>query len=250
MSDAIRDAVTGAMHQQMRLEILSNNLSNINTFGYKKDEIVFGKPSEENVSVGDTSAGQGADEPEIFSGSFPARSYIDFSQGHLEPTGNKLDLALSGDGFFCIETPDGIQYTRKGNFIINEQKELCTTEGFKVLGNGGKITIEDANVSVDEKGNISSKGAPVESLKIVDFENSSLIKRGDGLFSKRDDEVKEKPVEEMSVLQGYIEQSNVNAVKMMTEMIDTLRGYESYQKIIQFLGETTSKAINDVGQAA
>jgi flagellar basal-body rod protein FlgF len=251
MSVAISDVVAGALNQQMRLDILSNNLANINTIGYKKDEIIFGSnPSEENQPGATSSSAAGSNEPEAFYGSLPARTFIDLSQGHLESTGNKLDVALSGDGFFCIETADGIQYTRKGNFIINEQKELCTTDGYKVMGKGGKITIENTDVSIDEKGNIFSKGMPIESLKIVDFDKSSLIKGGNGLFSKASEEVIEKPAEEVNVLQGYIEQSNVNAVKMMTEMIDTLRGYESYQKIIQFLGDTTAKAINEVGQTA
>jgi len=250
MSDAISSAVTGALYQEMRLNVLSNNLSNINTMGFKKDEMIFRLDNGTEPEGENSLQAISSDESEYFAGTIQVHTFIDFSQGEIMSTGNHFDLALNGKGFFCIETADGEQYTRKGNFTLNQERQLCTQEGFPVMGNSGKIVIEDQNIHIDEMGHIYVEGNSVDSLKIMDFPESSLIKKGDGVFSRIDERITGKPAEGVKVLQSYIERSNVDAITMMTEMIDTLRGFESYQKIIQFLNETTLKAINDVGQVA
>ncbi len=251
MSNAISDAVRGALYQEMRLAVLSNNLANINTIGFKKDNIVFQADSAEPyVSSEYLTAQNPAGDPENVFAGFPAKTFIDFSQGQIEATGNPLDIALNSNGFFCIETPDGTQYTRKGNFKLNENNELCTQDGYPVLGEGGKIIISGADFSVGAKGVVQSNGNTVDTIKIVDFKRDSLLKKGNGFFVKINDDVKDIPVGEVEIIQGYVERSNVNAVKMMTEMIDTLRGFETYQKIIQYLNENNSKAITELGQTA
>jgi flagellar basal-body rod protein FlgF len=251
MSNAISDAVRGALYQEMRLSVLSNNLANINTIGFKKDNIVFTPDSD--VTYDDPQS-PGLTDPaaaaEFMMEGLPARTFIDFSAGHIEATGNTLDMALNSDGFFCVETPDGTQYTRKGNFKLNENSELCTQEGYPVLGEGGKITVSDASFSVDASGDVQSGGSTVDTIKIANFKPDSLYKSGNGFFVKNNEDVREIPVDDKAVSQGYVEQSNVNAVNMMTQMIDTLRGFESYQKIIQYLNETNSKSISELGQTA
>ncbi len=181
----------------------------------------------------------------------------DFSPGQLKQTGNAFDLAIDGNGFFCIQTPGGVQYTRKGNFTLNHEGVLANQEGLPVLGNGGKIKFTDAkDFIVDKEGNISiyreEEGREeIDTLKIVSFAAPhSLKKVGNTLFKPAGPGIIEEKAEGFGINQGFIELSNVNAIRVMLEMIEVLRGYESYKKIIQSVDDVTSKAINEVGQLA
>jgi len=174
-----------------------------------------------------------------------------FSPGQLKHTGNALDLGLDGNGFFCVKTPEGVQYTRKGNFSLNQEGVLSTQEGLPVLGNGGEIKIDGRDIVVDVEGNISVDGKQIDTIKIADFPQPyALEKVGDTLFVPIDPRVSEDIAEGVKVSQGFIELSNVDAVRVMTEMIEVLRAYESYQKVIRSVDEITSKAINEVGTLA
>jgi len=229
-----------AVKQQMRLDVIANNLANINTSGFKADmsDCLVSDPAKFDQKIALDSGKQ-------------AESMIDFTQGNIKSTGNALDLALSGGGFFCIETPDGIQYTRKGNFTLNKEGILVTQEGLPVLGDGGKISIDGLNVVVDDKGNILVDEDLSGKIKLVDFSDPSrLAKAGDSLFAPVGSDVAEAEAKGVTVRQGFLERSNVNAVKVMTEMIDALRGYESYQKVMQSMNDVTLKTINDVGRLA
>ena len=174
----------------------------------------------------------------------------------MKNTGNDFDLALVGKGFFCVQTPDGIQYTRKGDFTLNADGVLVTRNGWPVLGESGEISVDgEANpnlhkkFSVDEEGNLSVDGNQVDSLRLVDFPQPyNLTKVGDSLFKTKDSASGEIQAEDVRVSQGFIELSNVDAVKMMTKMIEVLRGYESYQKIIRSVDDVNSKAINEIGK--
>ena len=250
MSDGIGDLVTGALYQQLRMGVISNNLANINTIGFKKDQVMFEPMAAEAMSDEQTAVAAIAPNLANFAANIPAYTSTDFSQGQVMHTGNKLDVALNGKGFFAVETPEGIKYTRKGSFTVNEASELCTQQGYAVLGEAGRISIDDSDIQIDETGNISVGQTVVDKLKIVDFPDNALVKSGEGLFTPANEDISETIPENIVVQQGYVEQSNVNAVKMMTEMIDTLRGYETYQKMIQSLDQTNALAIEKVGQVA
>ena len=248
MADSLGDVVAGALYQQLRLGVISNNMANANTVGFKKDQVVFNPLIAEPLTDEQALAATSSMDPELFAANTPARTFTDFEQGHMVSTGNKLDMAIQGKGFFCIETPGGSMYTRSGNFALNDQNELCTTDGYPILGQSGRITLENSDFQVDGTGNILSGGATVNTLKIVNFEEGSLLKNGENKFKPVNPEIQETPAEDYSIEQGFVEQSNVNTVKMMTEMIETLRGYETYQKVITQLNETTLLAINSVGE--
>ena len=174
-----------------------------------------------------------------------------FEQGQIRQTGNQLDFAISGNGFFCVETVEGDQkYTRKGNFTRNDEGTLVTQDGLIVLSkNGNEITLEGNNISVDAEGNISVDGLHENTFKIVDFDNPySLVKSGDTSFATADPTVRGREVEEFQLQQGAIELSNVNPVKVMTEMIEVHRAFESYQKIIKSMDETVSKSLTEIGR--
>lgn len=263
MSDeSIYVAASGALVQEARLEVLSNNLANINTIGFKEEKAVFS-----NYIPGEQSS-LATSDPDLYSSSQPEALFpyaqsnmqvqcqgtqTSFEQGQLKQTGNALDFAINGKGFFCVEVSEGvINYTRKGTFRLDEEKLLVTQEGAIVLDkNGNKISLNEKNIFVDEKGNISSGGIQVGTLKVVDFDNlNSLQKQGDTLFEPIDSNVTEIETDEYQLMQGFTEQSNVNPIKIMTEMIEVHRAFEAYQKIIKSLDETVARSLNEIGSSS
>jgi flagellar basal-body rod protein FlgF len=254
MSGDIYIAAAGALACEKRLEIISNNLANANTVGFKMDQGYFAQVDPNDPTL--PTAGNApnlSSQADLFWSNFNV--YTDHSNGPLKKTGNDFDLALQGDGFFCVQTPDGVQYTRQGDFTLNADGVLVTRNGWPVLGESGEITVtSNANpnqyekFAVDEQGNVSVDGQQVDTLRIVNIaELNRLSKAGDTLFKPPAAGAAEVGAENFKVSQGFIEMSNVDAVKMMTEMIEVLRGYESYQKVIQAADDANSKAINQVG---
>jgi len=258
--EAIYVAASGALVQEARLEVLSNNLANINTIGFKEDRAVFSNylPAEQNGTTVSDNDLLVSEKPETL---FPYRlsntqvkldgTRTSFEQGQIRQTSNQLDFAISGNGFFCVETLEGDQrYTRKGNFTLNEEGTLVTQDGLIVLNkNGREITLEGNNISVDAEGNISEDGLHSDTFNIVDFDNPySLVKSRDTSFAPSDATVIGRDAEDFQVLQGSIELSNVNPIKVMTEMIEVHRAFESYQKIIKSMDETVSGSLNEIGR--
>lgn len=251
MSGAMYVAAAGALLQQMRMEVLSNNLANINTVGFKNDQVVFRMEELLNQNTETIQDGTGESVQQLSPYSPPMDYFTDFSSGSLKQTGNALDVALTGDGFFTVQTPDGAQYTRKGNFTINDEGILTTQDGFPVMGDSGEITIDGSGISIDGQGEISVDGTVVDSLRIVTFnDKTDLIKAGNTQFKTVDPGNIGQQMASPAVSQGYLETSNVDGIRAMTEMIESTRLFESYQKAIKTQDETTAKAINDVGAPA
>lgn len=256
MSGGIYMAASGALAYEKRLQIISNNLANANTVGYKMDhgQFEFIDPADLPASFVPNSPDLSTSQAESFW--FQFTSYTDFSHGSHKNTGNDFDLALIGDGFFCVQKPEGVHYTRKGDFTLNAEGVLVTRNGYPVLGDGGEIKVnssatphEHKKFAVDEDGNVSVDGKEVGRLRIVEFPSTgSLMKMGDTLFKPSENSPPPTEAKDYKVSQGFVELSNVDVVKMMTEMIEVLRGYESYQKVIRSADEATSRSINDVGK--
>ncbi len=235
MDKSIFVALSGAVTQEKRLNILSENLANVNTPGFKRRQLLFEA----------TVAKSGA--PRYFCESKQVST--DMSQGFLKGSGRDLDLAIRGNGFFEVDTPDGIRYTRNGTFMVSKDGSLVTSEGYAVLGESGKITLKGSTVVVSADGSISESKGTVGKLNIVNFENPELLVREGNYYSVPGPWVKDAPVDELTeVLQGNLEVSNVNAVKAMTTMIECMRSYESQAKMIQTIDEITRKAIDEVGK--
>jgi flagellar basal-body rod protein FlgF len=257
MSGGIYMAASGALAYEKQLQIISNNLANANTVGYKMDHGLY-----QSIDPADLPASFVSNFPEMTTSQaqsfwFQFSSYTDFTAGSLKNTGNDFDLALIGHGFFCVQKPDGVYYTRKGDFTLNEEGVLVTGNGYPVVGDGGEITVDGSGnphqvkkFAVDEEGNVSVDGKQVGNLRIVDFpEPDKLMKMGDTLFKPAENSPPPIEAEDFKVSQGFLELSNVDVVKMMTEMIEVLRGYESYQKVIRTADEASAKSINEVGRA-
>lgn len=173
----------------------------------------------------------------------------DFSQGELQSTGNQLDFAIQGKGFFTVETPEGTRYTRDGSFKINSENALVTAEGYSVIGTEGPIVIEGTVVAVNESGELLVDGELVNKLKIAAFENNrDLRKIGEGLFKFEETLEPEEIDFQGALIQGHLENANVDPVKEMVEMMTLFRGYESSQRMVRAYDESIGKAVNDVGR--
>jgi flagellar basal-body rod protein FlgG len=240
-------ATSGAEAQRLRLQILSNNLANINTAGFKEDRAVF--RVSEDIATPPNQAPEALSTTALMGASvIPLTSLTDFSPGPIQQTGNLLDLAIEGDGFFSIQTEEGLRYTRNGAFTISPEGWLATSEGDAVLGEGGEITVEGADIHIDEAGNVIVDGTPVDKLRLVTISDPAALRKiGKTLFELDEARGSEEPLSSGGVRQGFLEGSNVNAVKVMTELIEVQRGYESYQKMIQTMGEMASRVISGVG---
>ena len=224
-------------HRISQLDAVTHNLANINTPGFKFENLYFAAKNKD--AKGDATAS-------LFS---PFLS-VDYSQGIMQKTDNPLDVAIQGDGFFTIQTKNGPAYTRKGNFTVNKNNLLVTQSGEYVLGEKGPIVINGKNVNIDKEGNVKVDGNDVDKLSIVNFDNiKAIVRYGEGLFidpGKGGMKRLEKP----EVSSRHLESSNVNAVNEMVKMIDIQRSFESYQKVIQMMEDMDKLSTGRLGRLA
>lgn len=218
-------AVQGGLRQERKLDIIANHLANSDTNGFKGDILAF-----DDV--------------------FKANLVTDHSQGNLNVTGNTLDLALGDKGFFKIQTPQGIQYTRDGNFTVDRNGTLVTQNGDAVLGNNAPLAIQGTEIHINQAGEVFVDGEAVGNLDIVTFEDLTRLKKTDqSLFRYEGDAGTDEQIpQNVNVRQGSLEKSNISTAIEMVEMIQTHRMYEAYQKMIMTFDEIDSKAILELGR--
>lgn len=165
------------------------------------------------------------------------RVFTNFTQGNIRKTSNPLDVAINGDGFFKVQTENGIRYTRDGSFKVNSNGILVTNEGYKVMGTNGDINI----------GNDTSNF--LNNLDIVKIDNEEFLrKEGDNLYRIEENQTAEEVAFTGEVFSGYLEGSNVETIKEMIDMISTMRNYEANQKNIKAYDEILEKAVNEIGR--
>jgi flagellar basal-body rod protein FlgF len=223
MRIGIYAAALGAREQQKRLEVISNNIANTDTAGYKKDVVCF------HDFLVETTA------PRL-------------EQGAIQITDHPLDIALSGDGFLRAQTDRGIFYTRSGNLTVNKDGTLVTPEGWPILGKNGPISVNSTAVRITEDGQVFDNNQPVGMLDLVRFTSKgALSKVKNGYFQLDDPKMTPQAAADCSVHQGALEQANFNVVEEMTQMIDTLRTFEAYQKVLQSFDQIDSQLANKIG---
>ncbi len=254
---------TGAMVTQFnRLDVIANNLANVNTYGFKRDDLVIGDferifqnkrdilPLKNHTKEAAKFLNRSIDRvPKV------VEKFTVFKEGGIKKTSNPLDFALKrADIFFMVETPDGIRLTQDGSFKINDKGILTTKEGYAVLpenyfSNGGYIEIpkKAEKITADKEGNIYADNKKIGKFFIAQVENlKNLKKDGENLFEVKDinNQIKEIETGDFTA-QGFLQTSNVNPVNEMVALIETNRLVETYQKVMtSHMDDLNNDAIN------
>jgi flagellar basal-body rod protein FlgF len=242
MIQGIYTASMGMTPLMDKQEQIANNLANINTTGFKQSGL-FLKAYQKNLE-------NDLHQPNVNREIKADEVYIDYSEGAMRQTNAPLDCCIKGTGFFSVMTGDGIQYTRNGNFSLDPDGLLVTSDGSKVLGKDGYLRVEhEFPVSVNEKGEVVQDGQVRGVLKIVDFDKPyKLLRCGESRFRPEQPSGAERVSAGFVVKEGYLESSNVNVVRSMVEMISTYRNYEADQRALWAQDQTLDKAVNMVGR--
>lgn len=240
-------AATGMIAESVRTDVIANNVANVNTTGYKKDNAI----SAEFEAILLKRINDGEEVPvvgQLGRGAFVDQIATIHEQGSTQQTGNTYDLSINGNGFFVIETPQGERYTRNGSFTRSSTGELVTMNGQRVLDqNGLPVNVPDGgNVTIGSMGELSVDNEPITTLGFVDFaDHGALLKLGDSLFSAP----QQQPIAPSGfILQGALETSNVNTVSEMVNLINAYRAYESNSKAVVTQDKLLDKAVNEVGK--
>jgi len=221
------------------MSVVANNLANMNTTGFKGEKIMFVEHlvrSKGGEKIGGERMAYVRDIATV----------RDKSEGPLQKTGNPLDLAINGDGFFTIDTPDGERYTRNGNFQMNEEGQLVTRLGHPVLSDNGQpffFTAEDGQISIARDGTVSTDTGQIGRIGVVSFENTYDMQQvAGGLLNT---EQQPAPVEQTNVVQGMLEGSNVQPIIEMTRMIEANRSYNHVKNFVQREDERIKKMVQE-----
>jgi flagellar basal-body rod protein FlgF len=232
--------VAGKYINEKRLDMISNNLANSLTSGYKAMKPVFGMVSTE----GETTT-EGGQLKNAYVSIYD--TFIDFSDAAIVDSGATYDMAIVGDGYFVIQGKEGNLYTRNGQFTVDKSNRLVTMNGDPVQGSGGEITIDTTDgkeVLIETDGSIFLGKDLVDKVKIVDFKDKKGLRPiGKSLFTNENKAEPEIVPNVYAIRQGAYEGSNVNVFREMVEMIDTMRAYESYTKLDQMFGDINTKLV-------
>ena len=245
MENALLIGLSRQMSLRRELEVVSNNIANLNTTGFKAGTAIF----EEFLMPGATH--------DHFARPDRRLSYVqdrstwhDFSQGPVRQTGNPLDVAIDGNSFLVVQTPRGERYTRNGSFQINPAGELVTSEGYRVMGDGGPLQFqaEDRDITISRDGTVSVPDGLRGKLRLVSFDAPQRLQQdGSSTFAAPQDK-QPQATEYPHVIQNAIEQSNVKAVVEMTRMIEVTRHYTQVATLLQQQGEMRRSAVERLAE--
>jgi flagellar basal body rod protein FlgG len=240
--DPLTVSAAGGLRARMEaLDMLANNIANSSTAGFKRDGEFYSVFIDAEAQV--HNGGSYNMLPVI------QKHWTDFSQGTLQPTGNTLDFALSGNGFFALQSPTGTVYTRNGAFSVNRAGELVSSEGHRVLLDNGNPARVQAGVPVEvaPDGYMRQNGAVIGRLRIVEFGPDALVKHADTLFRPADPKDAGKGAT-AEVHQGKLEQANVGAAESTVRLVALLRQFEALQKAITIGADMNRKAVEEVAR--
>ena len=261
MHEGIYIAASAGLKQSKKMEVVAQNLANVNSTGYKRDRLAFkelmppfppdsGMDAAKNILLPSSKSNKNVSYVAV------TDQYTDHKPGIFKQTNSQLDMALDGPGFFGISTAEGVRYTRNGNFRMDTENRLVNQKGQPVLdeqNNPIVIAEQGSDISIDAGGNIFAgtgiANSNIGKLKLVNFDSpETLEKLGDGLFYQSDTAANEQQVNNTKLRQGFLEGSNVSAVDEMTNMIATLRLFETYQKMIQSIDSMDDQSVNKIGR--
>jgi flagellar basal-body rod protein FlgF len=242
MENALLVSLSRQKALQAQMNVLANNMANMNTSGYKSDGLLFEEHLMPTARMTDLS---GRDAKVSFVQD--VGQFRNFNEGSIEQSGGELDVALSGEGWLVVQTQQGERYTRNGQLKLNSEGQLVTNAGNPVLGEGGPISFapNESGIEIATDGTISTTAGIKDRLQVVQFDNPhSLKKHGYTLF--KTDEAPQ-PAEDVRILQGMIEKSNVNPIMEMTRMVETVRAYTAVTSSIDSAHRLRRTAIERLG---
>jgi flagellar basal-body rod protein FlgF len=252
MENAVLVGLSRQMALHRELEIVSNNVANLNTTGFKSDGALF---EQYLMPVARDNGFTGADSRLNFVQD--RATWLDLGQGPIQQTGNPLDVALEGTGFLVVQTPRGERYTRNGALQINNRGDLVTSEGYQVVGESGPITFQngDRDITINNDGSIrvregasttadSSRGR----LRLVDFQSPQQLRKDGSSTFQAGANQQPHPATDSRVVQGAVEKSNVQGVLEMTRLIEVSRAYTEVASILQQQGDMRRDAISRLAE--
>ena len=272
MSKALWPAVSGAVARDHQVEVISNNLANVNTNGFKRDDVSFKEFMAKNEKEDDTGAAiprlpikdkdlyplDGRDQSMVIVNG----THTKFTAGGLKVTDNPLDIALDGPGFFEVSTPGGVRYTRAGSFKVAPDGKLVTSEGNPVLADAGQgantdpagryinLSGREGQVHINERGEVYMNDERVAQLSVVEFGDMNQIRKVGGLNFENKNPQANPPqmAEKTAVKQGMLETSNVNPVQEISNLIRANRMFEQDLKAMKTVNEMLQKEVNDIAK--
>lgn len=258
MLKSIYTPLSGALAQEKVLDIIANNLANVNTVGYKEEKVAFkvlDPEPEKNYSSPLPPANFKQDMESIQPLKGNEIDYVEVSgvfrddkQGPAISTGNKFDFMIEGDGYFKINTQEGLRYSRNGSFSLNQDGAITDAMGNPVLGENGVIFVKSTDFEVNSRGEVIQDGKLLDKISIANFSDQNFLEKvGMNYFFHSGPEDQVSTLEHPNVRQGYLEGSNVNPIKNLTTMILAHRSYESYQKAIKNMDSMMERSSNSIG---
>jgi len=225
--NGMHSAASALRYYERKQEVVANNLANVSTNGFKAQRIFA----------------------TLLDGIAPAaESGTDFTVGSLRQTANPTDVAIDGKGFFVVSTPDGERYTRGGSFRLDEKHQLVDNDGRPLLGTKGPIKLLDAPIEIDEKGEVKQNGQVVDTLRMESAPKGTDVQReGETLWVPPANKEVLKPADR-NVKQGYIEESNVNSMTALIDMVSVQRAYASVQKTIIEMDHTNETVATQIAK--
>jgi flagellar basal-body rod protein FlgF/flagellar basal-body rod protein FlgG len=228
-------AVTGLVAKMDALDVAASNLANVSTAGYKSQKEFYKSfTASLNRTVPASTLNRAINDYGVLGG-----TVVGLDSGALQKTGNELDLAVEGAGFFVVQTAAGAKYTRNGNFRVDAKGHLISSTGDPVLGEAGPITLTSGQVSISPDGTISQNGGVLARLKVVDLAAVHLTPEGNSLYSAP--EGSEKPVADLQIRQGMIEASNIDPVNGTVQLIMVQRNAQMLEKALQIFSNDFNK---------
>jgi len=237
MENAVYVGLSQQMALKRSLDITANNLANMNTTAFKAASPIFEEYLSDTPGTADTAEVSFVQDYGI---------YQDLTEGSIAGTNRPLDFAISGDGFFTVQTDEGLRYTRNGTFKLDADGYVITSNGDFLVDESNKtiqLDLENPDIEVAADGTVNLGVEDTQKIQLISFDNMQLLKNvGNGYYVLGD--AKARPAENASILQGSLENSNVNSILEMTSMIEILRAYEATQKLLDAQNEMMTKAID------
>ncbi len=247
MLDRLKMTGQSMLMRVAQLETIANNLANASTTGFKRDELFVNELDKKRKALQFDKLTAADAIPN-------ASAVVDFTQGSLRGTGSPLDVAISGNGMFVVETPQGEAYTRDGRFTLNADGVLTNVNGLAVLGEGGPIELDlqqntPTQIVINDRGEVLLDGNTIDTLRLVAVDDPKDFKKiGENLFELIPSAATPNPPLEISVRQGFLEESNVNPIYEMVSLIEVQQAFQTSQKMVQEQDQLLSRAVTEISR--